>query len=253
MWIAQARQKQNPNRMYLLRFDMKVRLLALTVSILCVIGAITLNLKSDNNPKPFKFTYFQAKEVIAPLPIPEPEPMPELNKAVKYHNSVIRECYLNKIILPVVSIELESIGTHFITAYNPYECGYNGYNYPAGWITASGEICHRASYHNRYTEPTTCAIDRNYYSFGDLFYIAEFDRVFVAEDTGSGVKKYHLDLFYDDDISGFPTGYYEVYSVEYTYDTVYAVDYDVRKVIQEVFIYDECSDCQASYQKGRML
>ena len=124
----------------------------------------------------------------------------------------------------VETIEFTYIGTYFITAYCPWECGYNGENYPAGWRTASDTICHRADHNHRLTEPTTCAIDRYYHSFGDLFYIEEFDRVFVAEDTGSGVKGHHLDLFYEDydDVISFPTGYYTVYSVEYVTKTVKA-------------------------------
>ena len=124
----------------------------------------------------------------------------------------------------VEAIEYTYIGTYFITAYCPWECGYNGENYPAGWRTASDTICHRADYNHRLTEPTTCAIDRYYHSFGDLFYIEEFDRVFVAEDTGSGVKGHHLDLFYEDydDVISFPTGYYTVYSVEYVTKTITA-------------------------------
>ena len=109
------------------------------------------------------------------------------------------------------------IGTYFITAYCPSECGYNGENYPTGWTTASGEICHRADWEDRLWSPTTCAIDRSIHSFGDMFYIEEFDRVFVAEDTGPGVNGRHLDLFYEeyDDVISFPTGYYAVYSVWY--------------------------------------
>lgn len=114
------------------------------------------------------------------------------------------------------------IGTYFITAYCPHECGYREYddgtdNFPAGWTTASGEICHRADWEDRLWEPTTCAIDRNIHGFGDMFYIEEFDRVFVAEDTGPGVNGRHLDLFYEeyDDVVSFPTGYYAVYSVWY--------------------------------------
>lgn len=127
----------------------------------------------------------------------------------------------------VTIINKESLGWYFITAYNPWECGYVEYsdgsdNFPSGWVTASGEICHRADWEDRLTDPTTCAVDPSLHSiWGDtFFYIEEFDRVFVAEDTGSGVKGKHLDLFYDEDISGFPTGYYEVYSVEYEEVTI---------------------------------
>ena len=116
----------------------------------------------------------------------------------------------------------EYIGTYFITAYCPHECGYREYddgtdNFPAGWRTASGEICHRADWEDRLWEPTTCAVDRSIHGFGDMFYIEEFDRVFVAEDTGPGVNGRHLDLFYEtyDEMASFPTGYYDVYSVWY--------------------------------------
>lgn len=129
------------------------------------------------------------------------------------------------------------IGTYFITAYCPSECGYNGNNYPTGWTTASGEICHRADWEDRLWSPTTCAIDRNIHSFGDMFYIEEFDRVFVAEDTGPGVNGRHLDLFYEeyDDVISFPTGYYEVYSVWYEEVNYYpdgdVILNDIREVI----------------------
>jgi 3D (Asp-Asp-Asp) domain-containing protein len=116
-----------------------------------------------------------------------------------------------------VIMHKDYIGTYFITAYCPSECGYNGENYPTGWTTASGEICHRADWENRLWSPTTCAVDRSVHSFGDMFYIEEFDRVFVAEDTGPGVNGRHLDLFYEtyDEMASFPTGYYDVYSVWY--------------------------------------
>lgn len=119
-------------------------------------------------------------------------------------------------------MELTYLGTYFLTAYCPWECGYNGSNYPAGWQTASGAICHRADWEYRLSEPTTCAISRSIHYFGEEFYIPEFDRVFVAEDTGPGVQGHHLDLFYEDydDMAAFPTGYYEVYSVEWVEVTV---------------------------------
>ena len=135
----------------------------------------------------------------------------------------------------------EYIGTYFITAYCPHECGYREYddgtdNFPAGWRTASGEICHRADWEDRLWSPTTCAIDRSIHSFGDMFYIEEFDRVFVAEDTGPGVNGRHLDLFYEtyDEMASFPTGYYNVYSVWYEEVTYYPDGDVILNDIQEV-------------------
>lgn len=138
-------------------------------------------------------------------------------------------------------MELTYLGRYYITAYCPSECGYNGYNFPSGWTTASDTICHRADWDHRYTEPTTCAIDRSYHSFGDEFYLPDFDRTFVAEDTGSAVRGHHLDLFYEDyeDVMSFPTGYYDVYAVEWVEVTVIVTeeDHDYLKTIPPLEYY----------------
>lgn len=136
-------------------------------------------------------------------------------KILQTHNLFIE--YMSDSEVTITIMQLESLGWYFITAYCPSECGYNGFNYPTGWTTASGEICHRADWEHRYSEPTTCAISRSVHSFGEYFYIEEFDRVFISEDTGPGVQGKHLDLFYEDydSVLSFPTGYYEVFSVEY--------------------------------------
>lgn len=136
-------------------------------------------------------------------------------KILQTHNLFLE--YMSDSEVTITIMQLESLGWYFITAYCPSECGYNGFNYPTGWTTASGEICHRADWEHRYSEPTTCAISRSIHSFGEYFYIEEFDRVFISEDTGPGVQGKHLDLFYEDydSVLSFPTGYYEVFSVEY--------------------------------------
>lgn len=127
-------------------------------------------------------------------------------------------------------MELTSLGTYFITSYCPAECGYNGYNYPNGWVTATDTICHRASYNYRLSKPTTCGISPLTHSYGDIFYIPEFDRTFVAEDTGSVIGKKHLDLFYEDyeDVISFPTGYYEVYSVTWVEETIIVTEKELE-------------------------
>lgn len=136
-------------------------------------------------------------------------------KILQTHNLFLE--YMSDSEVTITVMQLESLGWYFITAYCPSECGWNGDNYPVGWTTASGEICHRADWEHRYSEPTTCAISRSVHSFGEYFYIEEFDRVFISEDTGPGVQGKHLDLFYEDydSVLSFPTGYYEVFSVEY--------------------------------------
>ena len=71
------------------------------------------------------------------------------------------------------------IGRYYITAYNHEETGSK--------ITASGKTCHEGTI-------TTCAIDRKLHKFGQYF---EIDgRLYVAEDTGSAVKRRHIDLYF---------------------------------------------------------
>ena len=129
--------------------------------------------------------------------------------------------------IPTCTMIMKSLGNYYITGYTSSELG-------GSTMTASGATCHRASYENRLTEPTTCAIDPSLHDFGDLFYIPAFDTVYVAEDTGSAVKGKHLDLYFFDGEYNYAlsiTGKYEVYSVEYEYGTVKAYKYDVRGLV----------------------
>ena len=144
---------------------------------------------------------------------------------------------INSVPITVVYMELTDIGSYYVTNYCPAECG-------GSWATSSGATCHRASYENRITEPTTCAIDLSVNDYGDLFYIPAFDRVFIAEDTGSGVKGKWLDLFYVDyaDVVSFPVGYYQIYSVEYVYEQVPCSYFDCREQIVNLVIGWKLSD-----------
>ena len=144
---------------------------------------------------------------------------------------------VDDMLVTYTTIEYEYLGTYYITAYCPWECGYNGENFPRGWTTASGTICHRSDWEHRYSEPTTCAVDPRLHSiWGDeLLYIEEFDRVFVAEDTGGDIKNYWIDLFYEDmeDVYSFPTGYYTVYRVtEINEYTILGTDENIARYIE---------------------
>lgn len=137
---------------------------------------------------------------------------------------------IDKVTFPTFEMVLTSLGNYYVTGYTSIECG-------GSTTTASGATCHRASYEYRLTEPTTCAIDPALHDFGDLFYIPAFDRVFIAEDTGSAVKGKHLDLYYwDSEYSEALaiTGYYEVFAVEYEYGTVEASKYNITELVWEV-------------------
>ena len=104
-----------------------------------------------------------------------------------------------------IVVETEYLCRGYITAYCAEECGWN-------YSTSSGAICH---YSDDWTEPTTCAIDRNYFSYGDLFMID--GKIYIAEDTGSAVKGLHWDLYREsmDEVNYFGSHYADVYGVEF--------------------------------------
>lgn len=149
-------------------------------------------------------------------------------KSLIDQNLELRET-IDNVELPTCDMVLTSLGKYYITGYTSSELG-------GSTMTASGATCHRASYANRLTEPTTCAIDPSLHDFGDLFYIPYFDTVYIAEDTGSAVNGKHLDLYFWDSEYSYAmsiTGKYEVYSVEYVYGTVPVSNYDVRGLITD--------------------
>lgn len=119
----------------------------------------------------------------------------------------------------------------FITSYCSAECG-------GSTTTSSGAQVHRASHSNRYFEPTTCAIDRRYFDYGDLFYIPSEDRVYVAEDTGSGVKGMWLDTFQTSmsDVRGYNTRYETVNTCKFEDYEVMASSYDVFVIVNINFL-----------------
>ena len=189
-----------------------------TPVILALWGAVALSgffLISDNTrgrgtPESVKKGAYTTRDFIAPLPesvkatpTPTATPAPTIFEEA-LDNAESLEGFTS------VFLELEPLGKYYITAYSPQETG--------SWTTASGIKLHRASYENRYTEPTTCAVDKRLHKIGKngvKFYIEEFDRVFIAQDTGSAVKGKHLDLAYTDlkSVKRFPTGKYNTYKV----------------------------------------
>ena len=164
------------------------------------------------------------KAVLIVPPEPEKYDYPHYDRRIAYYENWYKPANFVTETVTETSLEYSYLGYYYITAYSPQETG--------SWGTASGTTLHRADYENRLTEPTTCAVDRSLHRFGDLFYLPDFDRVFVAEDTGSAVKGKHLDLGYTDieSVWSFPTGWYEVYSVEYVYTDVEIQYYDFDKV-----------------------
>lgn len=98
----------------------------------------------------------------------------------------------------------EPIGRYYITAYNHLETG--------GKLTASGKTCHEGLI-------TTCAADPKYHKFGEYLEIG--GRVYVVEDTGSAVKKRHIDIYF--------ANYKEMARYGSNYQTIYKVTWPFGK------------------------
>lgn len=103
-----------------------------------------------------------------------------------------------------ITVETEYLGRYFVTAYSDEETYSRA--------TASGVEVH---YSEDPFEPTTCAIDRNFHRFGDLLMVD--GKVYVAEDTGSGVKGLWIDCFVEtmEEVREWDTGYKSAYAVNY--------------------------------------
>lgn len=94
------------------------------------------------------------------------------------------------------------IGRYYITAYNHEETGSK--------ITASGKTCHEGTI-------STCAADPKYHKFGT--YLEIDGRLYVVEDTGSAVKRRHIDLYFSDykTMSRYGSNYQNIYKVEFPF------------------------------------
>lgn len=131
-----------------------------------------------------------------------------------------QELYLN-IETHYTTIETEFIGMYFVTAYSDEETYSRA--------TASGVEVH---YSDIWYEPTTCAIDPRYHSFGELLMID--GKIYIAEDTGGNVKGNWIDVFVETmpEVEAWETGYKPVYAVYYEEHTVSAQE---GRIIHESF------------------
>jgi len=162
-------------------------------------------------------TSYHPKGVPTNTPTPTPMSMLTLN------NTILKKRFLESE-YTYYTMEFEYLGRYFITAYSPEECGYNGSNYPAGWVTASDTICHQSS---DWTVPNTCAIDRSYHKYGEYLLVGDPEdpdnrQVVVTEDCGPGVKGHWIDVFVDsyDQVVNWNTRYDSVYRVTYIEYTI---------------------------------
>ena len=135
-------------------------------------------------------------------PILEPVPPVEEQIQVEITEEAIEEPE------PEEEPELEwiSLGTFRLTAYCPCEkcCGY--------WATvrpldeAGNPIVYTAS-GARAVAGTTIAVDPNVIPYGTEVKIN--DHIYIAQDTGGGIKEKHIDIYYDDHDAALNSGLYE--------------------------------------------
>ena len=142
------------------------------------------------------------------------EPIPALVEEMELRNT------WQDLDVACVTVETEYLGRYFVTAYSDEETNSRE--------TASGVEVH---YSDDPYEPTTCAIDRNYHRFGELFMID--GHVYVAEDTGA-FRGLWIDCFVEtmEEVDSWPTGYKSVYTVKYVTHESTASE---RKEIHERF------------------
>ena len=100
------------------------------------------------------------------------------------------------------------IGRYYITAYNHKETGSKQ--------TASGKTVHQGTI-------TSCAADvwGGYFKFGDYIEVSVNGepKLFRIEDTGSAVKKRHIDLYFESyrDMAKYGSNYQTIYRVEFPF------------------------------------
>ena len=194
-----------------------------TINTLLIFGGFCLGygvLEFVNKPHAAELKARAGREIIeAPEEIPEGKAAhPVLTAEAELRNE------WQSIEVNYTTLKLDYIGRYFITSYCPEECGYNGSNYPTGWMTSSGAICH---YSESWSEPTTCAIDLSYgRRYGDLIQVGDAGdadkKIYVAEDTGPGVRGAWIDCFVlsMSEVKSWPTGWRNCYAVSYEEHTL---------------------------------
>lgn len=177
--------------------DLLLRIAALCIvfGVICIFYKVT---EPEAIPEP--------KAIPQATPTPTNEPLkPSIYKSGNYpltENEDITEH--TESVKTALFYATEPIGRYYITAYSHIETGSR--------ITASGSKVHKGTI-------TTAAADvPKYFKFGD--YVLVNDRIYRIEDTGSAVKKRHLDLYEPDmkKLDGY-TGYAQVYRVTFPFGT----------------------------------
>lgn len=141
------------------------------------------------------------KEVIQVRTLPKL--IPDIEAKIKHQPQELTSEFEEELEMSALFYAVEPIGRYYITAYSHMETGSK--------ITASGSTCHKGTI-------TTAAADvPKYFHFGDYVYVEGFG-LYRIEDTGSAVKKRHLDLYEPEmkKLDGY-TSYRQVYRVTFPF------------------------------------
>ena len=201
------------------RISKQSPIIALVIVLLVSYGFIALYGYYMKNPPEYK-QGFTPKDFEVPLPKSQMDfkQAQKVNRLPQFDGWFEMRSTLYNVPCEYQYLEYEYLGMYFCTAYCPEECGYNGNNFPNGWTTSTGTICH---YSDTWSEPTTCAIDPKVRKYGDLLLVGNPDssdkKLYIAQDCGPGVQGKWIDCFRDNysDMAAFPTGYKPVYLVRF--------------------------------------
>ena len=150
--------------------------------------------------------FFREEETVKEEIIPEtvktlPQLIPDIDP--KLEKLPITSEFEEELEMSALFYATQPIGRYYITAYSHLETGSK--------ITASGGKVHQGNI-------TTCAADvPKYFHFGD--YIEVGGRIYRVEDTGSAVKKRHIDIYIPElkKVKNYPSHYETIYKVTFPF------------------------------------
>lgn len=138
-----------------------------------------------------------------PIPFKRLLPLPEITETDEKEYTAHLEEHSD---ITVLFYATKPLGRYYITGYNHEETGSKQ--------TASGAICHEGTI-------STCAADPRYHKFGEYLEITVNGktRLYRVEDTGSAVKKKHIDIYFKSyrDMCKYGSNYQTIYRVTFPF------------------------------------
>lgn len=169
--------------------------LLLRISAFCIVFGSTLIFLRVTEP-----VQEAPREVIQVRTLPKL--IPDIEAGIKKPEVYSAE-FEEELEMSALFYAVEPIGRYYITAYSHMETGSK--------ITASGGKVHQGNI-------TTCAADvPKYFRFGD--YIEVGGRIYRVEDTGSAVKRKHIDIYIPElkKVKNYNSHYETIYKVTFPF------------------------------------